>query len=451
MLREPATIVTGGTVVPGGGDWRVIADGAVAIAGGVIAEVGPADVVASRYPGATTIDVSGKLVLPGLVNAHTHLYSTLARGMTTAIESSANFTETLEHLWWRLDRALTRDDIWYSAAAGAMDLLRNGTTTIVDHHASQAAIPESLTDVAGALADAGLRANLCFEASDRGGRTARDQGLRENERFAVWAAGQRSALGGGAITASVGLHASFTLDDDTLSSAAAIARAHGIGCHVHVAEDKADVEDSLARSGKRVVERLHSFGILGPKTIAAHCVHIDANEAALLRETGTIVVHNPQSNMNNAVGCARVPWLLAEGILVGLGTDGFSASMFDEMKAANLIHRHEARDPRVGRDVATTLCLSNNAIIASRLFGIPVGTLEPGAAADVIVLDYDPPTPLVDGNFPGHLIFGLTGWMVETVIVGGRVVMKERELVTLDAEKTAAEARRRAKALWERM
>ncbi len=200
-----------------------------------------------------------------------------------------------------------------------------------------------------------------------------------------------------------------------------------------------------------MIERLEAAGVLGAKSIAAHCIHIDDREQAILKSSGTMVVHNPQSNMNNAVGCARVPRLLDDGILVGLGTDGFSASMFDEMKVANLIHRHEARDPRVGRDVARRLCIENNPEIASRLVGSLVGTLERGSLADVIVLGYDPPTPLESGNFMGHLIFGLSGWMVESVMVNGAFVMRDRELLTVDAAAVAARARELAVALWRRM
>lgn len=456
MSEGARLVIRGGHVALLDDDFTVLSDGAVAIEGGRIAGVGNASDIASRFDGAETIDASGKLVMPGLINAHTHLYSALARGLVADIEPSSSFTEILEHLWWRLDRALTLDDVRLSAAAGAIDLIRNGTTTIIDHHASQTHIDGSLSAVAEPLNESGLRFNLCFEISDRNGEEAREAGLAENERFARLAAsggssGEDHVARSQRMGASVGLHASFTLDDGTLERAAGMAADLGVGCHIHVAEDVADVEDSVRRSGKRVVERLESFGVLGPRSIAAHCIHVDQRETALLAESGTIVVHNPQSNMNNAVGCADVPGMLRGGVLMGLGTDGFTASMFDEMKVANLIHRHQSGDPRVGHDVAARLCLLNNRTIASRLFDDRIGRLEPGAVADVIVLDYDPPTPLQTGNFGGHLIFGLTGWMVETVIIDGRVVMRDRELTTVDYQDIAARARERARDLWKRM
>lgn len=453
LAGESTTIIAGGTVVTGGREPEFIEDGAVAVAGGVIREVGPAARLVERHGDAAVLDAAGRLVMPGLINAHTHAYGALARGIAADIAPSTNFVEILEHLWWRLDRALTPEDVRISATVAGIDSIRNGTTTIVDHHASQVAVADSLSEVAAGLEDVGIRANLCFEVTDRDGPDKRDEGLRENERFAAWAVGGERGAGSapGLLTASVGLHASFTLDDATIERAVGIARDHALGCHTHAAEDKADVEDSLARSGKRVVERMKTLGALGPKTVAAHCVHIDERERAILKETRTCVAHNPQSNMNNAVGCADVPALLEGGVLVGLGTDGFSASMFDEAKVANLIHRHEAADPRVGHDIARRLLLDGNPTIASRLCGLPVGRLEPGSAADVIVLEYAPPTPYVEGNFAGHFVFGLTGWMVETVMIGGKVIMRNREFSTVDADGVAATARERARALWARM
>ena len=451
MLERPDVIVAGGRVFTGGPGPRLIEDGAVAMSGGTIADVGSASDLAPRFPDAVRLDATGKLIMPGLINAHTHLYSALAVGMTAEIEPSANFVEILEHVWWRLDRALSTDDVWHSAAAGALDLVRNGTTTIVDHHASQSNIEGSLGTVSSALSEVGLRANLCFEVSDRWGARERVEGLRENERFAdsleqLVAEGEIPMLG-----ASVGLHASFTLEEETLDEAAAIAGARGIGCHVHAAEDRADVENSIARTGKRVVERLHDHGVLGRRTVAVHCIHIDSDEAAMLRDTDTIVVHNPQSNMNNAVGRADVAGLRERGVLVGLGTDGFTSSMLDEMRVANLIHRHDSGDPRVGHGLGERLCLDNNPEIAGRLFGGTFGTLTPGAAADVIVLDYSPRTPLLAENFGAHATFGLTGWMVETVIIDGRIVMRDREFLSVDSERVLARSRELARDLWRRM
>jgi cytosine/adenosine deaminase-related metal-dependent hydrolase len=225
-----------------------------------------------------------------------------------------------------------------------------------------------------------------------------------------------------------------------------------VGFHVHVAEDKADVNDSLKKYGLRVVERLEKAGILGPKTIAAHCVHIDAFETDTLRETGTNVAHNPRSNMNNAVGVADVLRMLRRGVNVGLGNDGFSNNMFTEMKAAYLVHKLAQQDPRVmGADLVLEMGLKNNARIANLFFDAPLGELSVGAYADVILLDYVPTTPMDAGNLPGHLIFGMDGGQVGTTIVGGKVLMRDRQLLTLDEEAVCARSRELAQKLWARM
>ena len=220
-----------------------------------------------------------------------------------------------------------------------------------------------------------------------------------------------------------------------------------------MAEDVADVEDSLEKSGLRVVERLEKLGILGPKTIAAHCIHINEREMDILRETTTNVVHNPRSNMNNAVGVAPVLEMLERGITVGLGNDGFSNNMFTEMHMAHLVHKLAQGDPRaMGADQVLRMVFQNNARIV-RLFWPerPLGELSVGAWADIILVDYRPPTPLTADNLPWHIIFGVDGTQVDTTIVGGRVLMRGRKLLTLDEEEICAKARELAGRLWERI
>jgi len=254
------------------------------------------------------------------------------------------------------------------------------------------------------------------------------------------------------LTAMMGLHASMTLSDATLEAAAGIARDLGVGCHIHVAEDKADVKDSLQRSGLPVVERLSRFGVLGPKTIAAHCVHVSREEIDLLQSTGTWVVHNPRSNMNNAVGTAPVPAMLMAGLPVGLGNDGFSMNMFQEMKAAYLVHKQATGDPRtLGADQVMEMQWGNNGRLAQAIWGVALGRIAVDAPADLVILDYLPPTPLTAGNLPWHVIFGVDGEHVHTTIAAGRVLMRNRQLLTLDEERIHAQARELASRLWQRL
>jgi putative selenium metabolism protein SsnA len=362
-------------------------------------------------------------------------------------EPPADFEQILERLWWRLDKALNLEGVRYSALICLIDAIRNGTTTLVDHHASPTAIPGSLDVIAEAVSEAGIRCCLCYEVSDRDGPEAAQAGLSENARFIAQVRGDR-----GLVSATFGLHASLTLSNQTLSQAVEMAKDLGVGFHIHVAEGIADVHDSVQKYGVRVVERLADSGILGPKTIAAHCVHVNEAELELLKETGTRVVHNPRSNMNNAVGVAPVPEMLASGIEVGLGNDGFSNNMLTEMKTAYLLHKHNKGDPRVmGADQVLKMAVGHNAQTAGLFFSHPLGQLSPGASADIVFLDYKPPTPLNLGNLPWHVIFGMDGAQVSTTIVAGRVLMHDRELVGLDEEQITANARELATTVWKRL
>jgi len=440
-------LIINGTVVTFGANPRIIPDGAIKIQGDTIAEVSTTSDLRARYPGEEELDAGGKLVMPGMICAHTHFYGLFARGMSLRGEPPADFPQILERLWWRLDKALTIEDIRYSALVCLIDAIRNGTTTLLDHHASPHAIPYSLDTIAEAATQAGVRCCLCYEVSDRDGPKAAQEGLDENARFIQRVKGKEGLLAG-----TFGLHASLTLSDETLARAVEIARSLDVGFHIHVAEGIADVQNSLQKYGLRVVERLAQRDILGPKTIAAHCVHVDAHEMDILRETGTRVVHNPRSNMNNAVGVANVPQMLASGIEVGLGNDGFSNNMFTEMKTAYLLHKLAKEDPRVlGADQVLTMAVRNNARTAGIFYHRPLAELTPGAYADIIFLDYIPPTPLTAGNLPWHLIFGMDGAHVSTTIVAGKVLMHNRELKTLDEEEIGAKARELAANLWQRI
>jgi putative selenium metabolism protein SsnA len=427
---------------------EIIPDGAILIRDGYITDLGQTAELTAKYPNEDILDAQGKVAMPGLICAHTHFYGAFARGMAIPGEAPQNFPEILEKLWWQLDKALLWQDIRYSTLVCLIDAIRHGTTTLIDHHASPSAIEGSLDIIAEAVEEAGVRACLCYEVTDRDGEGLAQAGIEENRRFIAKTASERNST----LSGTFGLHASLTLSDETLERAVWVAKDLDVGFHIHVAEDMADVRDSLKKSGLRVVERLNEFGILGPKTIAAHCVHVDAYEKEILRDTGTRVVHNPRSNMNNAVGVADVPGMLKMRIDVGLGNDGFSNNMFTEMHVAYLLHKLSKSDPRVmGADQVMQIAFQNNAQIASLFFPDPLGQLSVGALADVILVDYQPTTPLTVGNFPWHIIFGVDGTGVDTTIVGGRVLMQNRELLTLDEEEVCAKSRELAQKVWQRV
>jgi putative selenium metabolism protein SsnA len=447
-------LITHGTLVTMTTPNKVLPDGALYIEAGRIADLGPSAELEARYPGAEHLNAQDRLVLPGLICAHTHFYGAFARGMALSGEPATNFSEILEKLWWRLDKALWPDDVRFSALVCLVDAIRHGTTTLIDHHASQSHIDGSLDQIAAAVDQAGTRACLCYEVTDRDGEQAARAGIRENARF-IRLAQARQREGDHRVAAAFGLHASLTLSDATLKSCTEVAQQLGAGFHLHVAEDKADQRDSLRKSGLRVVERLQKLGALGPSTIAAHCVHVDRIETEILLDSGTMVVHNPRSNMNNAVGTADLPWMLKIGIPVGLGNDGFSNNMFTEMAFAYLAHKQAKGDPRtLPADRVIQMVWDHNARIARAFFptlGPGFGQLAKGAPADVILVDYDPPTPLTSGNLPWHIIFGLDGTGVDSTIVAGKVLMRHRELTTLDEAAITAKARELAARLWQRI
>ncbi|MHB1406265.1 MAG: putative aminohydrolase SsnA [Desulfitobacteriaceae bacterium] len=440
-------LIGNGTVLTLGQDNKVIAQGAVLIEGAKIQEIGDSAELRERFPQAQFIDARGHLIMPGMINTHMHLYSTFARGMDAKSKPPKSFRDILEGLWWKLDKQLSLEDVYYSALGPLIECIKTGTTTIIDHHASPYAVTGSLNTMAKAAEEIGVRAAFCYEVSERDGDKITEEGIKENADFISTCASQANPMTAGLF----GLHASLTLSDRALTQCREAAQTSGGGFHVHVAEGIEDLEDSLAKSGLRVVERLNKFGILGPKTIAAHCVHVNDAEIGILKETGTQVVHNPESNMGNAVGAAPVLKMLNQGVMVGLGTDGYTCDMFESAKVANVLQKHVAGDPSVAWGEVPQMLYGNNPRMAAQLFGGAFGELHEGAWADVIVVDYVAPTPMTAVNWSGHLLFGVSGRSVETTVVNGRVRMLNRELVGIDEEAILARSRELAQNLWQRI
>ena len=439
MLIHNATVITLGD------DPRVLPDHAILIEGGRVKDLGAEGELAARYPAAERLDARGQFVMPGGICAHTHFYGAYARGMAIPGPAPRDFPQILERLWWPLDKALDRESVRASALVCLVDAIKHGTTSLIDHHASPNFIEGSLDVIGEAVAAAGLRAVLCYEVTDRDGCDKMRAGIAENLRFMAASAGHERLRG------TFGLHASLTLNDESLRACADAIPA-GAGFHIHVAEHEADQGDSLVKSGLNAVERLDRFGIMNEGTIAAHCVHIEAHERDILRERGVWVTHQPRSNMNNGVGAADIDGLLGAGVKLCLGNDGFSNNMWAEWKAAYLLHKVVNRDPRRadGMNIAN-MAWDNNARLMEVFFADEtIGEITPGAAADLIFVDYQPFTPLTAGNLPWHLLFGFEASMVATTICAGKVLMRDRQLLTLDEAEVAAEALALAPAVWEK-
>jgi putative selenium metabolism protein SsnA len=442
-------LITHGTLITWEDPNRIVPNQALRIVNGLIVEIGPDAELRARYPEEEQLDAGGQYVMPGNIVAHTHFYGAFSRGMAIPGAAPEEFIEILEKLWWPLDRALTMEDVRYSSLVMLVDAIRHGATTLIDHHASPSAIDGSLDVIAETIDQAGLRAALCYEVTDRNGLDEARAGIAENVRFARRL--QTEKVADGRVAASFGLHAPLTLSDETLDASRA-ALPDGIGFHIHVAEAAIDEYDSLAKSGLRAVDRLYQHGILGPRTVVAHGVHVDAREIALLAETETWVTHQPRSNMNNAVGVAAVESMMRAGIPVALGTDGFSSTMWQEWKTAYLLQKAWNRDPRrMDGGSVVQMAVYNNARLAEMFFPqAPIGVIRPGAVADLIFVDYHAITPLHAGNLPWHILFGFQESMVTATIVAGKPLMYRRELLTLDEAAIAGRARELAAQVWER-
>jgi cytosine/adenosine deaminase-related metal-dependent hydrolase len=396
-------------------DNRVIKNGAVLIAGEEIKALGEAELLKSKYPEAEIKDVKGKIIMPGMINTHMHIYSTFARGMDLKTEQPPrHFLEILEKMWWRVDSTLKADD--------------------------------SLDLIAKAVEELGIRADLCYEISDRNGPEQSQDSITESESFLRKIREKDMDH----LNGRIGLHASFTLEDETLEQVSDLADELDSSFHIHVAEGRTDLEDSRLRGYNGAVKRLDQYNIWRPGTMAIHGVHLQEGELEILRDNDCYLINNPESNMGNAVGAAPLKEALAKGLKVGLGTDGYTTDMFESIKFANLMLKHQNRDPRLGWTEIPQMVFKTNAQLATETFGPQLGVLKEGAAADIIVVDYKPPTEINSDNTYAHILFGINGGMVDTTIAKGRILMENREVQVVDDEKITHETGEQADDFWRR-
>ncbi len=437
-------LITNAKVIPWQKENQILENYALYIEKDKIVELDTEKKLIEKYPNEEKIDARGQYVMPGNICAHTHFYGTFARGMAIPGAAPKDFPEILQKLWWPLDRSLSLEGVRYSTLPCLVDAIKHGTTTLIDHHASPNAIDGSLDVIGDSIEQAGLRAVLCYEVTDRDGKEKMKAGINENVRFLKK---DKSPL----LSSTIGLHASLTLSDSSLAFARQSAP-NETGFHIHAAEHESDEYDSLQKSGLRVLDRLKQHDILGNRSILAHGVHFDAREMEIAAETNTWLSHQPRSNMNNGVGVAAIESMLRMGIKVCLGNDGFSNAMWEEWKSAYLLHKAHHRDPRrMGGYDVIQMAVYNNAALANIFFpSASIGQLTPGAFADIIFVDYHPITPMTAGNLPWHILFGFQQSMITSTIVAGKVLMKDRQLLTLDEEEIAAKARAEAQTTWNR-
>lgn len=440
-------LIGNGRVITMDKDNPFIEDGCIVIKDNVIAEVGNNKTLKERYSDTEFIDAKGKVIMPGMINTHMHIYSAFARGMASKGPAPKSFTDILENLWWRLDKGLTLEDVKYSAYTTYIDCIKNGVTTVFDHHASPNSVQGSLFTIGEVAKELGIRTCLCYETSDRDGEEILKAGIKENIDFIKSANKDEEEL----LKGMFGMHASFTLSDKSLETCREAMEGINAGYHIHTAEGIDDLYHSLKNHGKRVVQRLMDFDLLCEKTIAVHCIHVNNAEMDILKRTNTNVIHNPESNMGNAVGCSPVIEMMKRGINLGLGTDGYTSDMFESIKVGNIIHKHNLCDPNVAWSEIPTMAFGNNRKISSNYFDKEVGVLKEGAYGDVIIVDYDPLTPLNENNINSHIIFGLIGRNVTDTIINGKIVMRNREINCIDEKRIFENSRKLASNLWNRI
>lgn len=436
-------IVGNGRLVTRDAEHPFYENGAVVLEGTQVKEIGSFTDMRQKYPEAELVDAKGGVIMPALINAHEHIYSAMARGLSINGYNPNGFLDILDGMWWTIDRHLTLEQTKQCAVTTYIDAIKNGVTTVFDHHASFGSIDGSLDAIEEAARELGIRTCLCYEVSDRDGEEKARASVRENERFIKKALADDSDM----IAGMMGMHASFTISDRTMELCAASKPAE-VGYHIHVAEGIEDLHHCLKHHGKRILDRLMDCDVLGEKTLTAHCIYVNKHEMELLKETGTMVVHNPESNMGNACGCPPTMEIVHHGVLTGLGTDGYTHDVLESYKVANVLHKHHLCDANAAWGEVPQMLFEGNAKIANRYFKKELGVLKPGAAADVIVTDYIPRTPMNAGNVNSHILFGMTGRSVVTTICNGKVLMKDRELVGIDEEKAMADVREEAEKLW---
>ena len=439
-------IIANGKVITRDPQNPYLPDGGVAVDGTKIVAVDTTAALKAKYPDAEFVDAQGQVIMPAFINAHTHIYSGLARGLSINGYNPTNFYEILDGMWWKLDRKLTLEDTKASASATYLECIRNGVTTVFDHHASYKEIPGSLFAIADCAKEMGIRSCLCYEVSDRDGEAKCDEAIQENADFITYCQQQNDPM----LAAMFGMHALFTISDKTFEKCVK-ANDGRTGYHIHICEGLNDVEDSRDNYHMLPAQRLEKWGILGEKTILGHCIHLTDPELDMIAATNTMVVNNPESNMGNAVGCSPVLKIFDKGIMIALGTDAYTHDMLESLKVALTIQRHNAGMPNVGWNEVTTMLFKNNAKVAAKYFEPTLGVLKEGAAADVIVMDYLPFTPFSADNIDGHMIFGMNGRQCRTTMANGRLLYKDRKFVDIDEEKLSAEIFQTAEKLWGRV
>jgi len=421
---------------------RVIEDAGVAVLDGKIVAVGPLQDVSKGFGADEVVDARGCIVMPGLICSHTHLYGIALRGSALNIEQPSDFLQILQRVWWPVDETLTNEDAYATTLAAGIESLMNGTTCYADTHSAPNAIEGSLDQIAKASNEVGLRGIISFEATERRSSEEGTRGLKENLRF-IQKKDKGRTMG------MISLHASFTVSDDLISRGVEVSREHRVPLTIHVSEGPNDGYHNMERYGRGSVERLQKGGLLSPRAVLAHCVHLNEREIELVAKSSASIAHNPMSNMLNAVGVASLTEMLDRGVNVGLGNDGYVFDMFENMRAGFLLQRVARRNPNMpSPQEVVEMCTVN----AARAYGLSsLGSIEVGKRADIIVVRPTFTATPFSGSVYGYIVNSLRGPEVRDAVVDGQVIMKNRQVLTLDVQKSEVKVLKTMDRLWQRL
>lgn len=432
-------ILTNACLINPYGNPEFIPHGYLIVDGDTIAEVGSGDPPAGiRGEG---LDLRGQVVLPGMINAHTHLYSSLALGMPFPQGNPDNFVQILEQVWWKLDRALDPDMLQASFKAGLLEHLHHGVTTVIDHHSSPGCGSGSLERLAQVARELGVNISVALEISDRNGKAVFQESLEENiHSHQTFQKDKR-------VRPLIGLHASFTLSDESLKGIRdSLSGEENWGVHVHAAEDRSDQEDARKRGYDSVLQRLDTFGLLNRNSVIAHGVHFLPADLEIVKKRQAMLIHNPTSNANNRVG--MTPTGVLQDLRAGLGTDGMQGNMLAEARQGTLIRSSHLPGGAPNLDYLELL-FGRNPEIATRLFGRKIGRLEAGYQADLAVYEYHPRTNLKEENWRSHVLFG---WSTpRAVMAAGEFRLKGGQFVDINLADIHHYAREQSQRLWKKM
>ncbi len=436
-------LIKNGVIVREDEKQQVIDHGYVFISDGKIKEVGEGDPTRSAD---TVIDAAGCMVIPGIITAHTHLYGILLRGATLNIRPPQDFAQVLQRVWWPADEALTVEDAYASALSAGAEMLLSGSTFYADTYSGPNSIEGSLEAIADATVKLGIRGVIAFEVTERHSADEAEAGLVEAEQFA-----RSEYMKSELVSMMVSIHASFTVSDELIERSVELAKKLDVPLTIHTSEGLVDLYHNLERYGERTVERLDRLGALGPKTVLAHCVHVNETELDIMEQRGVAVAHNPMSNMLNAVGVAPVAEMLERGIRVGLGNDGWIFDPFENMRTALTIHRLASGNPSA---MGPEQVLRMATIEGAKCYGVEqsLGSLEIGKQADITIVDGSRlPTPLTAETAVGHLLNSIGNRDVRDVIVGGKTVVRNGHLESYDLSEITRRSRTSAETLWNKL